>query len=439
MILAVIGVGLCIWLLFAIAPMIAARDFDGYVARVIAFGAVYAFAAWIAACVPQNETGRAGQLPALLVILGIALAFRAIAFTIPHDGLTTDAYRYVWDARVQLAGFNPYAFVPAAPELAALRDTDIYPLINQKERAVTIYPPVAQMVFAIGGLISDSVLGQKIVLAAAELMTLALVWLWLRQRGLRPEYLLIYAWHPLPIIEIWSQVHIDAAAVLFMTAALVLATARHQTLAAVAIAAGTMTKLFPLVLLPAIWRRFRLAPLIAFAATCALLALPYWLWGFPDLSGYLGTHLDMQGYTAGWGFHPIWMLRDFQLGDMDGRTYTLVALAILALIAGSIVFKDEPGVVDPRAALWLAAAFVWLTSPHYPWYFLILIPLLAAAPSLPVLLMTILAPALYLTRPPGGMTWTEIYAVVYYAPLMLVPVFAVLRRFDVRRPVFRSF
>ncbi|MEO0671180.1 MAG: hypothetical protein AAFZ05_04055, partial [Pseudomonadota bacterium] len=98
MILAVIGVGLCIWLLFAIAPMIAARDFDGYVARVIAFGAVYAFAAWIAACVPQNETGRAGQLPALLVILGNALTLRAIAFTIPHDGLTTDAYRYVWDA-----------------------------------------------------------------------------------------------------------------------------------------------------------------------------------------------------------------------------------------------------------------------------------------------------------------------------------------------------
>ncbi|MEO1794529.1 MAG: hypothetical protein AAFU50_08000, partial [Pseudomonadota bacterium] len=164
MILAVIGVGLCIWLLFAIAPMIAARDFDGYVAMVIGFGAAYAFAAWIAACAPQDEAGRADRLPALLVILGIALALRAIAFAIPHDGLTTDAYRYVWDARVQLAGFNPYAFVPAAPELAALRDTDIYPLINQKERAVTIYPPVAQMVFALGGLISDSVLGQKIML-----------------------------------------------------------------------------------------------------------------------------------------------------------------------------------------------------------------------------------------------------------------------------------
>src|SRR5512146_19254 len=55
--------------------------------------------------------------------------------------LSNDVYRYVWDGRVQAAGVNPYRYVPAAAALEALRDDRIYPEINRRERAVTIYPP----------------------------------------------------------------------------------------------------------------------------------------------------------------------------------------------------------------------------------------------------------------------------------------------------------
>ncbi|MEL6299100.1 MAG: glycosyltransferase 87 family protein [Pseudomonadota bacterium] len=398
---------------FWVGPEIAASDFDGYVGAVVAQGVAYAAAVWIVI------TWRGGMAVLPILILGTAILIRLIAFAAPHDGLTTDAYRYVWDARIQLAGFNPYAFVPAAPDLASLRDGDIYPLINQKERAVTIYPPIAQVVFTLGGLISDSVFGQKLVAALCELATLALVLIWLRDLGLPRERVVIYAWHPLPVWEVVSQAHIDGAATLFLMAAVVAVTRGRQSAGAALLALGAMTKVFPLVLVPALWRRFAWRPVVAFAAVCCAAALPYWLWGFPDLSGYLGTHLDMQGYGAGWGFHVVWMLRDFDLGDMSGRMYAAIAMAVLGALALFMLFARGADEVRPVSLVWLAAAFVWLTSPHYPWYFVFIVPLLAAHLSLPVAAMTVLAPVLYVTRPPGGPTWTELYAVVYWLPAAL--------------------
>ena len=59
--------------------------------------------------------------------------------------LSSDLFRYIWDGRVQLAGINPYLYVPAEPALAHLRDTAIiYRLVNRATYAHTIYPPMAR-------------------------------------------------------------------------------------------------------------------------------------------------------------------------------------------------------------------------------------------------------------------------------------------------------
>ena len=59
----------------------------------------------------------------------------------PPPFLSSDMYRYVWDGRVQVAGINPYRYVPADPALQSLRDDAIYPHINRADIARTIYPP----------------------------------------------------------------------------------------------------------------------------------------------------------------------------------------------------------------------------------------------------------------------------------------------------------
>src|SRR3954454_21970552 len=100
--------------------------------------AIYLLAAWIVIRArPSNST--------VLIVVAFAIVFRlSILFAPPY--LSDDIYRYVWDGRVQAAGINPYRYIPAAPELAHLRDETIYPKINRKDWAHTIYPPVAQVV-----------------------------------------------------------------------------------------------------------------------------------------------------------------------------------------------------------------------------------------------------------------------------------------------------
>src|SRR5512146_2483079 len=97
----------------------------------LAEGAVYFIAVYRVVC--AND----GRLKPILVVA--ALLRLPLLLAPPY--LSNDVYRYVWDGRVQAAGVNPYRYVPAAAALEALRDDRIYPEINRRERAVTIYPP----------------------------------------------------------------------------------------------------------------------------------------------------------------------------------------------------------------------------------------------------------------------------------------------------------
>ena len=90
---------------------------------------------------------RTVSLPALLVITVAVQATGLLVFPLTSD----DIYRYVWDGRVQLAGIDPYRFVPLDPALTFLRDAQLFPpggppAIN-RPGVHTIYPPGAQALF----------------------------------------------------------------------------------------------------------------------------------------------------------------------------------------------------------------------------------------------------------------------------------------------------
>src|SRR5215470_11714838 len=109
---------------------------------------------------------------ALFTLVAVAALCRVALFP-STPTLSTDAYRYVWDARVASAGLSPYAAAPNAPELAHLRDTVVYPRLNHPTWR-TIYPPGAQFFFrAVYALVPDSVMAMKTAIALAELATLA--------------------------------------------------------------------------------------------------------------------------------------------------------------------------------------------------------------------------------------------------------------------------
>ncbi|MEO0798399.1 MAG: glycosyltransferase family 87 protein [Pseudomonadota bacterium] len=420
---AVAMLGVCLIALCGFGSTVAnVPTVDQFVLAAVAQAVPFLLAAVLVWQLPAHA---ARGLTLLIVILAVTIVLRLIGFATPHDGLTTDAYRYVWDGRIQWAGFNPYLHIPASDPLASLRDEAVYPFINQKERAVTVYPPFAQVLFALGNRISDSVTGIKIVMAVADLLVIVGIMMWLGHRGLPRERVVVYAWHPLPIWELTSQAHIDAAAMAVLVFALWAADRDRRILAGALFAAAVLTKYFPAAFIPAVWRRWDWKLPAAGLAVTALLVLPYYLAGSPDLSGYLGKHLDNEGYGAGWGFHPIWLLRDFSLADPPARLWIaasavlLLGLALLAFLRLPPASQADDRPLDVALMIWIAAAFIWTTSPHYPWYFCWVIPLMCLHMNPGVLAMTVLAPLLYWPRPPGGPTWTELYAIVFYLPLVV--------------------
>src|SRR5215470_4819622 len=56
----------------------------------------------------------------VLILLG-GIGIQIAAVSAPPQQ-SDDLYRYIWDGRVQAAGIDPYAYVPAAAQVAGLRD-----------------------------------------------------------------------------------------------------------------------------------------------------------------------------------------------------------------------------------------------------------------------------------------------------------------------------
>ena len=54
------------------------------------------------------------------IVVAIALAARVAMLASPIV-LSDDAYRYLWEGKIQRAGFNPYKYAPDAPKLAPLQ------------------------------------------------------------------------------------------------------------------------------------------------------------------------------------------------------------------------------------------------------------------------------------------------------------------------------
>ena len=352
----------------------------------------------------------------LIVILIAAALMRGLAVTaLPY--LTTDAFRYVWDGRIQWAGFNPYAHVPADPDLAHLRDDTLYPHINQREKAVTIYPPMAQLIFMGSVAIENGIGGMKAMMLLFEAATIVALIGWLRADSLPPARVLIYAWHPLPIWEFASQAHVDAALAAFVTLGIWAAVRHRQALCGALFACAVLVKYFPLVLLPALWRRWDWRLPTTLIATAAILYLPY-LAGHPaNLAGFLSKHIANEGYEAGYGFHSIWLLRDFSLADPPAAVHVIPALIVLGALALWIQFARPRDTIKPEHIALLGAAFVFFSSPHYAWYFGFLVPLAVRVPHPALLAMTLLC--ISMNAPQKLVGNTIVYTLTFYVPLLI--------------------
>jgi alpha-1,6-mannosyltransferase len=365
-------------------------DTDGFTILALVQGAFYLVAVAL--------TWRGGlSRRALVAALAVAALMR-VAVLLAPPYLSDDINRYVWDGRVEGAGINPYRYVPADPQLAALRDQAIFPNINRSDYAPTIYPPVAEYVFFLATRVRQSLTAMKATLLVFELAAALLLLRLLRESHLPRERILIYAWHPLPLWEFAGSGHVDAAIVTFVVLALWARRREMPWLTGSALAAAALVKFFPAVLFPALYRRWDWKMPLAAAATVLIAYLPFIGAGSAVL-GFVPGYLQEEGLTSGAGFF-LWSLLGnvAPLEHLGPAPYlALAAAALLALGVHSLYAAEERYLAS---ATTLAVAAMVLLSPHYPWYFAWIVPLICFTPRPSVLYLTVTCPLLYFV--PGG-------------------------------------
>jgi alpha-1,6-mannosyltransferase len=366
-----------------------AKQSGQFVLAALLQAAVYVAAVWWIA--------RHGVRPGMTVVaLIVAVVVRAVALPAPPF-LSTDAYRYVWDGRVQASGVNPYRYVPSDPTLAPLRDTAIYPNINRREYAPTIYPPAGQVIFLIVTRFGETLLTMKLAMMAFEAVAMLALAMFLKRRGQPTSRVLIYAWHPLPVWEFAGTGHLDAAAIAFICLSLVAADRKWSALTGLGLAAGALVKPFPFAIAPALWRRWDWKMPVAALLIAAILYAPYVGVGSKVL-GFLGGYGDEEDYDEGSGFYLVALLRALGLPAPSGVVYLAAGLVVFGGLAAAITFRPNPQDLRSADPIVLGSAFLLLTSPHYAWYFSWVIPLLCSALYPPLLYMTLASFMIYLPR-----------------------------------------
>ena len=388
--------------------------------QLVAF-AIFLPAAWL--CWRGLGIGRAG----VVLVLGVSVAVRVACFdpSAPPP-LTTDTYRYAWDARVQAEGINPYRYAPTAPELRNLRDDEIWPNVNRQDWK-TVYPPGAQASFVTARVaFGNGVRATTWLFLLAEAAAIGLLVLVLARTGAPLERVAVAAWHPLAVSEISGNGHVDALAVLAGAGLLAAWTSRRPGVAGVAVGWGMLVKLGPLLLVPALvrggGRRFVLAALGLVAAGSALYASVG-----RGLAGDLSRYLDEDLGSLAW----------YLLSQEFGRETARTILTVLLLVVVAFVALRAHDALEQvaRTSLVVLGGLLLATAFLQPWYALWLLPFLVVTAAPAWLWLTGMLPLLYVFElEPGPLpSWVR---VAIYGPFLVLALWHLVR--PSRAPVVQS-
>jgi alpha-1,6-mannosyltransferase len=409
------------------------------------------------------------------IILVVAIACRLAAlFAEPY--LSSDIYRYVWDGIVQHAHISPYRYVPGNPVLTFLRapNQDIFDNINRRDYAHTIYPPAAQALFYLITWISPIVTFMKTVMVLFEGVTMYALIALLQHLGIRREQSLLYAWCPLVIWEIAGSGHLDSVAMAFIALALLARYRKQPILTGLFLAIAILLKLYPVVLLPALYRRgdFKMP-----ATVGAVSAFAYAAYSSVGLLvfGFLGGYVKEEGMATGSRYFLLELAQ--RIPGLQGLTTTAYFLFCAAIFAAILWWcwqvasqqgsdgqqpatnpattnrvTTNPGAPCPavadmgsppssaaflRPAFALAAALMFLFSPHYAWYILWLVPFFTLMPNLPILIYLLGFFYLYTTAlaEPGPKMFLA-NEILYAAAFAALLIQLVLKRWPIHRTLF---
>jgi len=222
------------------------------------------------------------------VLVGISVLFRLL-FLLATPNLSQDFYRFIWDGRMLLNGFNPYLYLPKnifnscmfLPEQATAL---VNRMGNLNASHYSNYPPLNQLCFFIAALLSkNSILGSivvfRVILLAADMGVIYFGKKLLISLNLQPKLIFLYVLNPFVIIELFGNLHFEGVMIFFLVWSIYLLQQQKWKWAAVVFACSISLKLLPLLFLPLFFKQLPIKKLIGFyviVGSCVLLTfLPF--------------------------------------------------------------------------------------------------------------------------------------------------------------------
>jgi hypothetical protein len=329
-----------------------------------------------------------------VVVIGLVLAaVWHIAFLRLPAGADDDIHRYVWDGRLQRLGYNPYLVVPSDPAVRGLHTPETRNLNNPD--LPSPYPAGAQLFFRAVTAIQESTFALKVAFVVCEFAIVFVLLDVLRFTGQEAHLVLAFAWNPLLALEVAGSGHIDIVGALLLVVSAAAVVRRWRATAAVALGLAIAVKFLPVVLLPLYWKRVRIRDAALAAAVIALLYVPFLGRSFFNRSflnpglipiGSLGTYVQTFRFNG-----PV-----FAMLARVAPPQLLVGLAVLVGFVTATWLRISRATPERSADVFALPMFAWpmaaalLCAPAvFPWYLLWLLPFLASASTLLIIIWTV--------------------------------------------------
>jgi alpha-1,6-mannosyltransferase len=336
--------------------------------------AIYLFTIWRInrrVATPLVNPGQTG-----ILILFFALLFHA-TLLFSASPLSNDVYRYNWDGKVLDQGLNPYAYSPDADLLSPLRDATWERVMNQDVH--TMYPPLAEVVFAAAYAASPGTLALRLLSISFDLLAIGVLILILRRLSLDVRYSIVYAWSPLATIESANSGHIDPLAILLTLLAFLALLSKRRALSAAVLALAVLSKVFPLLFTPLFFPRWGKKGTAIFAAVIVISYLPFLGAGADLLQG--SSYFVDRGLFNGSIFPLLLSAVEGVLSRPEAlrvakALVVLTFICLVAFLSARLSLQQEDDLRLWKYSFWLTGAFLLLTPTLHPWYLTWILPFL---------------------------------------------------------------
>lgn len=405
---------------------------------------------------------------ATVAALALGLLMRLCYFGGPafHE---VDFNRYLWDGAVTAKGLDPYAEPPSnALAQRVTRSVSTHGEAQSRDWALadladeagavfdgvryndlkTIYPPGAQLAFAIASLMKSFSLDVwRCLILAAEMLTMALLLLMLGHSARPRIYALLYWWNPLLIVQFAASAHMDALICPLLLATLWATWQQRNFLATIFLAVASAIKLWPLLLLPLAAGRGTTCRRYLATSIWGLILSAVMLW--PQLrhlgEGQNGLTLFALHWERNSFAFPLLLevIQTIAPSLESAANWSRILAAACVLTVTLVSLRAHPVSLQSHARSFAlpVAALLLLAPTGFPWYYSWLLPLLCfwANPALILLgvLMALYYAGFALKPADGPEYWPYWVRTIEFLPIWIGLLLWQLRRRKSQEPELR--